>query len=141
LISPLDALLKQLRRWPLPFYLLPLVVWMGAIFWLSSQPHPFDLSETWLESLLGVSGHVVGYAGLALLWWRTLAAHSSASVRQALLLAFLLTVLYAASDEYHQTFVPGRNGTPADLLIDAAGAALGLWLAHRRQKRLSRKSN
>jgi VanZ family protein len=135
LISPLDALSKQLRRWPLLYYWLPLIVWMGAIFWLSSQPHPFDVSESWLESLLGVSGHVVGYAGLALLWWRTLVARSLASTRWTLPLAFLLTLLYAASDEYHQTFVPGRDGTLADLLIDAVGAALGLWLAHGRQKR------
>jgi VanZ family protein len=37
--------------------------------------------------------------------------------------------MYAVSDEWHQTFVPTRVGTPSDVMIDAAGAALGLALA------------
>jgi len=43
--------------------------------------------------------------------------------------AFFLTMIYAISDEYHQSFVPGRSGNLADLVIDATGAAAGLWLA------------
>ena len=35
-----------------------------------------------------------------------------------------MTVPYAATDEYHQTFVEGRHGTPVDWLIDTAGAAV-----------------
>ena len=108
---------------------------MGVIFWFSSQPQPFDLPKSWQGSLVGIGGHVLGYVGLSLLWWRTLAARPSAATRWALALAFLLTMLYAVSDEYHQTFVPGRSGNLVDVLIDAAGAALGLWLAHRWQKR------
>lgn len=50
-------------------------------------------------------------------------------------LALLLAVLYAISDEFHQTFVPGRNGTPVDVAIDSLGASLGLlfriWLTKR----------
>lgn len=48
---------------------------------------------------------------------------------RAALLAWGLSVMYAVSDEWHQTFVPTRVGTPWDVLIDAAGAALGLALA------------
>ena len=128
----IEATLKQLRRWPLLYYWLPLIAWMGIIFWSSSQPQPIDLPESWLEELVGKAGHVIGYAGLGLLWRRALAAHQLTSKPQ--MLAFVLTVLYAISDEYHQTFVPGRNGTPVDVLIDAAGAGLGLWLLHRWQK-------
>lgn len=50
-------------------------------------------------------------------------------------LALVLAVLYAISDEFHQTFVPGRNGTPVDVTIDSLGASLGLlfriWLTKR----------
>lgn len=133
-IQVVDAALKQLRRRPLVYYWLPLTAWMGIIFWLSSRPRPIDLPEPWLQVLVGKAGHMIGYAGLGLLWQRALAAHRFTTPRRTLALAFLLTVLYAASDEYHQTFVPGRNGTPADVLIDAAGAWLGLWLLRRRQK-------
>lgn len=48
---------------------------------------------------------------------------------------WLLAVLYAATDEIHQTFVPGRSGRVTDVLIDAAGAAVGVlvmaWLRRR----------
>lgn len=53
-------------------------------------------------------------------------------------MAWGLSVLYALSDEYHQTFVPGRNGTFVDLLIDASGALVGLllfWCWGQRAKR------
>jgi VanZ family protein len=72
-------------------------------------------------------GHMVVFGILAVLvawawpWRRPIAA------------AFVLTVLYAATDELHQSFVPGRYGDPLDVAIDAAGAAIGLaaWSAAR----------
>jgi VanZ family protein len=45
--------------------------------------------------------------------------------------AFLLGVAYAASDEIHQHFVPGRHATPVDVAIDAVGVALGVALYRR----------
>ena len=47
----------------------------------------------------------------------------------ALLTAMLLAVLYAFSDEWHQTFVPGRKGTLRDVAINAVGAVgASVWL-------------
>ena len=46
--------------------------------------------------------------------------------------ALLLASAYAVTDEFHQTFVPGRHGTPVDWAIDTAGALLGLALLRRR---------
>jgi len=126
---------KQLCRWSLFYYWLPLIVWMGLVFWFSSQPQPIDLPESWLETLVGKGGHVLGYAGLGLLWWRALAARWGKCDRRTVTLAFFLTVLYAISDEYHQTFVPGRSGNPVDVLIDAAAAGLVLWPVRLWQKR------
>jgi VanZ family protein len=45
-------------------------------------------------------------------------------------LALLITILYAFSDEYHQTFVPGRHGQLQDVAIDMTGALLAMSLAH-----------
>ena len=39
-------------------------------------------------------------------------------------LAVALAIAYAVTDEYHQTFVHGRHGSPVDWAIDSAGAAL-----------------
>ena len=100
---------------------LPPLVLMGVIFALSAQPS--------LDSGLGVVDqigrkliHFGEYALLCSLWWRALA--SVTTPRRAALLAFLIASGYAATDEFHQTFVDGRHGTPVDWLIDSAGAAL-----------------
>ena len=76
------------------------------------------------------TGHLTEYAVLALLLWRALrqpVPHdprpwSWRTARHALLLA----ALYAASDEFHQAFVPSRDAAVTDVLIDTLGAALGL---------------
>ena len=52
--------------------------------------------------------------------------------------ATAIALLYAATDEFHQTFVAGRHGTPVDVAIDAIGcglAALAWWLTTRRRGR------
>lgn len=52
--------------------------------------------------------------------------------------AFLLTAAYASTDEIHQIFIPGREGSPRDVLIDSAGAAIGILIllfVNRRKRR------
>ena len=67
----------------------------------------------------------MGYALLALAYWRALEFKDR---RQWL--AWILAVLYAATDEYHQSFVPGRHPAVFDVMVyDNLGAALSLWLA------------
>ena len=99
---------------------LPPLLLMGAIFFLSDQPS--------LNSGLGAIDligrkliHFAEYALLCFLWWRALVTVTSPG--RAALLAFLLASVYAATDEYHQSFVDGRHGTPLDWAIDSAGAA------------------
>jgi VanZ family protein len=126
----LDA---RLKRWPLVYYVLPLVVWMGAIYALSAQPSLPSAPNPWWDLLLKKGAHMAGYAVLAALWWRLLALRCSA--RRALALAALFSVLYAVSDEVHQLNVPGRNGSPWDVGIDACGvlvAVVVLWMAQKR---------
>ena len=48
--------------------------------------------------------------------------------RLAAATAWALATLYAATDEFHQVFVPGRSGKVADVLLDSAGALLGVLL-------------
>ena len=100
---------------------LPPVVLMAVIFGFSAQPS--------LDSGLGLIDligrkliHFTEYALLCFLWWRPLATVTDA--RRAALFAFLIASGYAATDEFHQTFVDGRHGNPVDWLIDSAGAAL-----------------
>jgi VanZ family protein len=45
---------------------------------------------------------------------------------RSIVLALLICVLYAISDEVHQLFVPGRGGQVKDIIIDSAGATVGI---------------
>jgi VanZ family protein len=109
----------QMRLPRLDLWLPPLLL-MFVIFFLSDQPS--------LDSGLGAIDlvgrkliHFAEYALLTFLWWRALATVTTPG--RAALFAFLISSGYAATDEYHQTFVDGRHGSPIDWAIDSAGAA------------------
>ena len=106
---------------------LPVVAWALLIFSLSSVPHLGTDLGVW-DTILRKLAHTFEYAVLGALLARALRRPG---------LAFVLAVLYAASDELHQTFVPGRHGSPVDVVIDSVGIALGIlaWqrLGARRQ--------
>jgi len=109
---------------------LPVVAWMGTIFFLSAQPDLPHPSLGWLDLLISSAAHTFLFAVLAALWARALGQG-----RRSWLLAAALTVLYALSDEFHQSFVPGRHADPWDLAFDVLGTGLGLagwiWLTRR----------
>ena len=73
------------------------------------------------------------YALLCFLWWRAVRGRLTGDA--GLALAFALAVAYGAVDEYHQTFVAGRNGSPIDVGIDAFGAALAVLAIRYRSER------
>jgi len=100
---------------------LPPVALMGVIFALSAQPD--------LGSGLGTAGfiarkivHMAEFGLLWLLWLRALRWSRPG-------LAAAIAVLYAVSDEWHQSFVAGRVGSPVDVAIDTLGVAVAyaLW--------------
>jgi VanZ family protein len=108
-----------------------------VIFFFSAQP---DLSSgLGLVDLVGRKLiHFGQYALLTFLWWRAL--RTRMRPRAAVLAAFLISVAYAASDEYHQQFVEGRHGSPLDWAIDTAGAGLAaVGLARERRRRKARR--
>jgi VanZ family protein len=113
-----------------------------------------NISQQSLEKVVHAvrkMAHVTEYAILALLLWRALRTLQTVpSVAGRLnpaeplswrwpvaIGAFALAVLYAITDEFHQSFVPTREGQAFDVLIDSVGAALGLfalWLFGRWRK-------
>ena len=111
---------------PLLRYWLPPALWMSAIFILSAQPTLPHYPDRLFDVILKKMGHAVEYGILAFLLRRALSRGRGALSRSALVSAFIVSVLYAASDEYHQTFVPGRNGNLVDVGFDAVGALVAL---------------
>ena len=112
---------KFLKFW------LPVLVWAGIIFWLSSIP---DL-ESGLEQdfILRKIAHILEYAILTFLLLRVFSTQGpmtrdscrSGLTSKILMLAIIFALFYALTDEYHQTFVFGRQGTLKDVGIDSIG--------------------
>jgi VanZ family protein len=98
---------------------------MGLIFYVSSLPADPDVA--WWEPIARTVGHIVGYAGLTLLWSWALAG----TVTRPELIAAAISLTYACTDEYHQTFVENRDGTVTDVGFDAIGIALAALLVER----------
>jgi len=116
---------ETLLRW------LPVLAWMGLIYFWSSRPDLPHLDEYWLEMLLRKIAHAMEYAVLGCLLARALGARGWRSTA----VAVALGALYAASDEWHQTFVAGRKGNLWDVMLDSAAALAGVWLYVRRRAR------
>jgi VanZ family protein len=114
---------------------LPPLVLMGVIFAFSAQPS-LD-SGLGLVDLIGRKLiHFAGYALLCFLWWRALTTVTDP--RRAALWAFLIASGYAVTDEFHQSFVDGRDGNALDWLIDSAGAGVAALKLGARSRSVAR---
>jgi VanZ family protein len=105
----------------------PPLVLMGVIFFFSAQPDLGTGLGVW-DTIIRKAAHMAEYGLLWFLWYRALELRSP-------LPAVAITLAYAATDEFHQTFVEGRHGSPLDVLIDAAGVAIAVLLHTRRAAR------
>ena len=106
---------------------LPAVLWAGFIFFVSAQPKVAFERFGLTGLLLSTMGHLITYAVLMLLLALALHYGSPVPSRYVLATAFAIIALYGLSDEYHQSFVPGRTATGVDWLVDLAGAAV-VWI-------------
>ena len=87
-------------------------------------------------------GHVTEYAILAILLWRAVYRGMNLKVKMSILAAsvWLAATLVAASDEFHQSFVPSRDAAWGDVLVDSGGAIFGLLIAGRKRSEGSKMS-
>ncbi len=95
---------------------------MGLIFYLSGQQQVGPE----LPAFTRILAHFTEYAVLASLWIWALVPHFG---RHGLIAAVVISVLYAAGDEWHQSFVEGRDSDPVDFLIDCCGIAFAVALS------------
>jgi VanZ family protein len=117
----------QIQRTPMLLRWLPAILLMAAIFFLSAQPASRLPIFGEYDLLIKKIGHATGYALLGLAYYFALPPRIRVGYRW--MLALLMAVLFALSDEFHQSFVEGRNSSLLDVLIDTTGAAFALALA------------
>ena len=126
-------------------FLILLISWMALIFWFSSQDSDesteqsdvivdkivsgiYDNAENapdFIEFAVRKAAHFSLYFVLGLLALGTVACDGMTGCRKYIY-SQLICTSYAAADEFHQLFVPGRSGNPADGCIDSAGACIGI---------------
>lgn len=127
------------------------LIWMGIIFYFSSQPAVQSASLSggilrriqeivssipvmgdaflvgFTEHILRKGAHMTEYAILGMLLILCMYQYLPEQKRRFRLPAALLAgILYAGSDEFHQTFVPGRSGELRDVLLDSVGVLVGI---------------
>lgn len=104
-------------------YYLPVIAWATLIYHLSSGTVPATSDIYWQNFAVKKIGHIIFFGFLSLLIYRALIA-SGFIKRKALILAIVLTVFYGATDEFHQSFIQGRESRVRDVLIDGLGAVI-----------------
>lgn len=109
---------------------LPVVVWASIIFMFSTiqveKSDRFDLTDFIIKK----SAHLVEYVMLFVLFYRAVKNTTSASIQKAAITAIIAVIIYGASDEFHQSFTPGRGPALRDVIIDTTGgfiAWFGIW--------------
>lgn len=113
---------KRILRW------LPAVILMALIFIASAMPGSDLPKFGTMDLIIKKGGHMTGYALLAMACF--LAAYGDTkNVARSAVISLCLAIVYAASDEYHQSFTPGRSPSIMDVGIDAAGAIIGAGVA------------
>ena len=121
---------RVLLRLPRTWAWIPAALWMGLIWVLSSMGDAgpsllFGAPDFWLDF-----AHA-GAFGLLALWFCLLLPRAGGWVSAPFALratVVLLTGLYGAVDEWHQSLVPGRHPTLLDLFTDVAGASCVVWI-------------
>jgi VanZ family protein len=111
-----------LRHWGLALLM------MAIIFGFSSIPAVELPNFGLVDLLVKKGGHAFGYGLLALTFVRGLKGESQNIYSRWLYAAWVMAVLYSATDEFHQSFTPGRHPEVTDMMIDASGAAIMLFL-------------
>jgi VanZ family protein len=130
-------------------YSVPVIFWMCLIFWMSTETFSaqntlsvvetilyFLISKissqelTLIHALIRKSAHVIEYFILGLLLFRAFRGSSIGSWNwRWTLFAVIVVVLWAASDEFHQSFVPSRTASVVDVAIDTAGGVLAQFVS------------
>jgi len=127
-------------------YWLPLLTWLGVIFIGSTGVLSAEQTSRflvpflrWLDPQISIAtilsihfalrklGHLIEYGILAVLLWRALRGTLTSTGNLAIAsLVFMVSAIFAASDESHQSFVPSRTASTRDVAIDIGGAMIGL---------------
>ena len=119
-----SAVLNFLYTWT------PVLIWAIVIFSFSASPTNSVSEIHWQDFIVKKTAHIVEYGIFAFLLYRSFRL-SHLEKKKALLYSFLISVTYGITDEFHQTFTPGRESRIRDVAFDTLGSALSLYFIYR----------
>ena len=140
---PLFFMKKTLSFW------LPVFLWCGLIFTMSSIPTLPKVGFIWWDFIMKKSAHLIEYAILYFLLWRAITKASLKVKNRRLrvetqgvdlkdikiwIIPLIFGLLYAMSDEFHQSFVMGRTSKVRDVGFDFLGMLLMLYWLKKKTK-------
>src|ERR1700736_3636012 len=133
---------RRFVRYWMPAILWTTIIFLGSTDMLSAEHTSRFLVPflRWIDPQISLAalnaiqvgvrkvGHLTEYAILAMLLWRALRSGTRWQMKMSILflVAALACAIFAASDEFHQSFVPSRTASPTDVMIDIRGALIGL---------------
>lgn len=100
---------------------LPPVIWASIIFLFSSIPTVTTSTFYLWDFIIKKSAHFIEYGVLVTLLYRAF-INSNMAKNKAQLYSLIISIIYAMTDEFHQSFTPGRGPSIRDVLIDSLGA-------------------
>lgn len=103
------------------YYWLPPFIWMGMIFYMSSQKSIPLTKNVVADFVTFKTLHMIEYAYLFFLFYRAFQSIKIVQSKIAGLCAFIIAILYSLTDELHQLFIPTRQGRLRDVLFDIFG--------------------
>lgn len=104
-------------------YWLPVAVYALFIYWVSSKPGKAIPNLFTYQSEIF---HFLEYAGFALVNKRAIkGSFAEKNKFKCVLLTAIIVLIYSISDEFHQSFVPGRDASLYDIFVDNMGSILG----------------
>ena len=118
-------MIKELTKLKISLWL-PVLLWAGVIFLFSSFPTTTTTTFYLGDFLLKKSAHVIEYGIFATIVYRAL-INSNVTKSRSMWLSVLIAFMYGLSDEFHQSFTPGRGPKFTDVLIDTFGAILFIY--------------
>lgn len=104
----------------------PPLVWAAVIFLFSSITTASTSEIYWQDFIVKKLAHIVEYGIFAVLIYRALLG-TNHKKSTAAFLSVLIAILYGATDEYHQSFTPGREPRARDVVFDTIGAGIFVW--------------
>lgn len=105
-------------------YWIPPILWMVFIFSLSSRQSIEISEEFFINFVIFKTLHMLEYAFLYFLFFRAFYTYSYKNKKYAFIFAIAATLIFAVSDEFHQSFIPSRQGSLRDIGIDSIGIGL-----------------